>query len=145
MRVEATTAQDADGAALWRAVVSDITERKFEDEEKTKLEAQNRQLQKAEGLGRMAGAIAHHFNNHLTAVMGNLELAIGDLPRGAVSAGKLTDALHAARDAAEVSKLMLTYLGQTHAQHEPLDLSEVCRRSLPLLRAAMPKDMVLDD
>jgi CheY-like chemotaxis protein len=39
---------------------------------------------------------------------------------------------------------MLTYLGQTHAQHEPLDLSEVCRRSLPLLRAAMPKDMVLD-
>jgi hypothetical protein len=39
----------------------------------------------------MAGAIAHHFNNHLTAVMGNLELAIGDLPRGAVSAGKLTD------------------------------------------------------
>ncbi len=28
----------------------------------------------------MAGAIAHHFNNHLTAVMGNLELAIDDLP-----------------------------------------------------------------
>ena len=143
-RVEATTAQDADGAAVWRAVVSDITESKRTEEEKAKLEAQNRQLQKAEGLGRMAGAIAHHFNNHLTAVMGNLELAIGDLPRGAVSAGKLTDALHAARDAAEVSKLMLTYLGQTHAQHEPLDLSEVCRRSLPLLRAAMPKDMVLD-
>ena len=143
-RVEATTAQDADGAALWRAVVSDITERKFEDEAKTKLEAQNRQLQKAEGLGRMAGAIAHHFNNHLTAVMGNLELAIGDLPRGVVSAGKLTDAWHAACDAAEVSELMLTYLGQTHAQPELLDLSDVCRRSIPLLRAAMPKDMVLD-
>ena len=29
----------------------------------------------------MAGAIAHHFNNHLAAVMGNLELAIGDLPQ----------------------------------------------------------------
>jgi PAS domain S-box-containing protein len=143
-RVEATTSRDADGAAVWRVVVSDITESKRTEEEKAKLEAQNRQLQKAEVLGRMAGAIAHHFNNHLTAVMGNLELAIGDLPRGAVSAGKLTDALHAARDAAEVSKLMLTYLGQTHAQHEPLDLSEVCRRSLPLLRAAMPKDMVLD-
>ena len=143
-RVEATTAQDADGAPVWRAVVSDITERKFAEEEKAKLEAQNRQLQKAEGLGRMAGAIAHHFNNHLTAVMGNLELAIGDLPRGAGPAEKLTDALQAAREAAEVSKLMLTYLGQAQARHEPLDLSEVCRRSLPLLRAAMPKDMVLD-
>jgi len=92
----------------------------------------------------MAGAIAHHFNNHLTAVMGNLELAIGGLPRGAGSAAILIDALQAARNAAEVSKLMLTYLGQTHARHEPLDLSEVCRRSLPLLCAAMPKDMVLD-
>ncbi len=143
-RVEATTAQDADGATVWRVVVSDITERKLEEEEKAKLEAQNRQLQKAEGLARMAGAIAHHFNNHLTAVTGNLELAIGDLSRGALSAEKLTNALRAARDAAEVSKLMLTYLGQTHAQHEPLDLSEVCRRSVPLLRAAMPKDMVLD-
>ena len=39
---------------------------------------------------------------------------------------------------------MLTYLGQTRAQHEPLDLSEVCRRSLPMLRAAMPKDVVLE-
>jgi len=143
-RVEATSAQDADGVSVWRAVVSDISESKRTEEERAKLEAQNRLLQKAEGLGRMAGAIAHHFNNHLTAVMGNLELAIGDLPRGAVSAGRLSDALHAARDAAEVSKLMLTYLGQTHAQHEPLDLSEICRRSLLLLRAALPKDMVLD-
>jgi PAS domain S-box-containing protein len=143
-RVEATSTRDADGVSVWRAVVSDISESKRTEEEKEKLEAQNRLLQKAEGLGRMAGAIAHHFNNHLTAVMGNLELAIGDLPRGAVSAGRLSDALHAARDAAEVSKLMLTYLGQTHAQHERLDLSEVCRRSLPLLRAAMPKDTVLD-
>ena len=92
----------------------------------------------------MAAAIAHHFNNHLAAVMGNLELAIGDVPHGAGSDERLTDALHAARDAAEVSKLMLTYLGQTHAQPEPLDLSEVCRRSLPLLRAAMPKDRVLE-
>ena len=55
--------------------------------------------------------------------MGNLELAIGDLPRGAGPAEKLTEALQAACEAAEVSKLMLTYLGQAQARHEPLDLS----------------------
>ena len=44
---------------------------------------------------------------------------------------EIAELRRAARDAAEVSKLMLTYLGQTHAQHEQLDLSEVCRRSLP--------------
>ena len=87
-RLEATAAQDADGAPVCRAVMSDITERKQAEEEKAKLEAQNRQLQKAESLGRMAGAIAHHFNNQLAAVMGNLELAMGDLPRGAEPAEK---------------------------------------------------------
>ena len=126
-QVEATTAPGVDGASLCRAVVSDITERKLEAEKRAKVETQYRQLQKAEGLGRMAGAIAHHFNNHLASVMGNLELAIGDLPQGAGLGERLTDALHAAREAAEVSKLMLTYLGQAQARPEPLDLSEIGR------------------
>jgi two-component system cell cycle sensor histidine kinase/response regulator CckA len=143
-QVEATAAPGVYGAPACRAVVSDITERKLEAEKRANVETQYQQLQKTEGLGRMAGAIAHRFNNHLAAVMGNLELAIGDLPRGAGSDERLTDALHAAREAAEVSKLMLTYLGQTQARHEPLDLSEICRRSLRLLRAAMPIDRALD-
>ncbi len=56
-------------------VERDISERKQAETEKAKLEAQNRQLQKAESLGRMAGAIAHHFNNILGAVIGNLDLS----------------------------------------------------------------------
>jgi two-component system cell cycle sensor histidine kinase/response regulator CckA len=143
-RVEATIAQDADDASVWRVVVSNITESKRAEEEKAKLEAHNRQLQKSEGLGRMAGAMAHKFNNLLTAVMGNLELAIGGLPKVGGPVEQLTNALPAARDASEISKLMLTYLGQTCAQRKPLDLAEVCRRSLPLLRAAIPRDVVLD-
>ena len=143
-QVEATTAPGVDGAPVCRAVVSDITERKLEAEKRAKVETQYRQLQKAEGLGRMAGAIAHHFNNHLAAVMGNLELAIGDSPLGAGPDERLTDALHAAREAAEVSKLMLTYLGQAQARPEPLDLSEICRRSVRLLQAAMPIDRTLE-
>ncbi len=38
---------------------------------------------------------------------------------------------------------MLTYLGQTPGKHEPLDLSETCRRSLTLLQAAAPKGTLL--
>jgi two-component system, cell cycle sensor histidine kinase and response regulator CckA len=144
VRMEATALKDAAGSFVCRTVVSDITERKLEEEEKAKLEVQNRQLQKAEGLGRMAGAIAHHFNNYLAAVMGNLELAMGDLPQGAGSDAKLTAALQAATEAAGLSRLMLTYLGQTQARHDRLDLAAVCRQSLPLLRAAMPKGIVLD-
>jgi PAS domain S-box-containing protein len=122
----------------------DITERKQAEVEKDKLDAQNRQLQKAESLSRMAGAIAHHFNNQLGAVMGNLEMAMVDLPWGVEPVERLTEAMQAARRAAEVSGLMLTYLGQTRGKREPLDLSEICRRSLPMLQAAMPKDVTLE-
>jgi PAS domain S-box-containing protein len=59
----------------------DITVRKRMEGEQAKLEAQNRQLQKVESLSRMAGAIAHHFNNNLGAVIGNLEMVIDDLPK----------------------------------------------------------------
>jgi PAS domain S-box-containing protein len=125
-------------------VTIDITERKRAEAEKEKLEAQNRQLQKAESLGRMAGAIAHHFNNQLGAVMGNLELAMVALSRGAGPVEKLKEAMQAARRAAKVSGLMLTYLGQTRGKREPLDLFETCRRSLPLLQAAVPFEVVLE-
>ena len=123
--------------------ITDITERIKAEEERAKLEDQNRQLQKAESLGCMAGAIAHRFNNLLGAVLGNLEIAMGDLPTGADAIKNLIEAIQAARKAAEVSGLMLTYLGQTRTQADALDLSETCRRSLPMLRAALPKDVVL--
>jgi len=125
------------------SVARDITDRKRVDAEKAELEAQNRHLQKTESLGRMAGAIAHHFNNQLQVVIGNLEMAMDDLPRGEDPIEILNEAMQAARRASDVSSLMLTYLGQTSTKYESLDLSEVCRQSLPLLQAAAPKGMIL--
>jgi signal transduction histidine kinase len=111
-------------------------------EEKAKLEELSRQFQKNESLHRMAGAIAHHFNNQLGVVIGNLEMAIEGTPSDAGSEKNLTEALKGALKAAEVSGLMLTYLGQTTGKHAALDLGEICRRCLPLLQAAIPKDIL---
>jgi signal transduction histidine kinase/ActR/RegA family two-component response regulator len=106
-------------------------------------EARNRQLQKVESLGLMAGAIAHHFNNQLHVVMGSLEVTLDDLPRDSIILETLTEALKAAHKAAEVSGLMLTYLGQKPGKREPMDLSKVCRQSLPLLQAVIPNKVTL--
>ncbi|MDR3631980.1 MAG: ATP-binding protein [Desulfocapsaceae bacterium] len=130
-----------DGKLKRFQIATDITEYRRVEAEKAGIEAQNWQLQKAESLGRMAGAIAHHFNNQLQVVLGNLEIAMADLS-SENSPNYLTDAIYAAHKAVEVSSLMLTYLGQIPGRHQPLDLSEVCRRSLPLLVAAAPKDML---
>jgi PAS domain S-box-containing protein len=141
-RFEATTARDADGTTeVCRMVVSDITDRKRIEAERLRFDREVQRTQKAESLARMAGAIAHHFNNQLAVVMSNIELAMG---APAMSGECLEDAILATQKAANVSGLLLTYLGQSHGNHAPLDLSEVCRSSLPLLQAAMPPRVVME-
>ena len=128
----------------FRGIVHDITGRKLAEKEKTKLETVNRQLQKTESLSRMAGAIAHHFNNQLGVVLGHLEMAIDNLPEDSKMGKGLTTAMKASHKAAEISSLMLTYLGQTPGKHVSLDLSEVCRQNLLLLQAAAPKKITFN-
>lgn len=123
------------------ASARDITGRKEAEKEKEKLAVQTQQLQKAESLGRMAGAIAHLFNNQLHAVMLRLEMAIDDLPQHAESVTSLTEAMKAARKAAEVSTQMLTYLGQSFDKTEPVDLVEICRQGLAELDAVKPRNV----
>jgi two-component system, cell cycle sensor histidine kinase and response regulator CckA len=132
------------GEPLLLSMAVDITDRKQMEEEKAKLATQYLQLQKTESLGRMAGAIAHHFNNQLGIVIGFLDLAMIDQPQESQSHANITVALKASRRAAEVSSLMLTYLGQTPGERKPVDLSEVCRWSLSMLLAAMPKNVTLE-
>jgi PAS domain S-box-containing protein len=142
--LEATVAQDATAGPVCRVAISDVTDRVRVEKEKAELEARNRRLQKAESLSRMAGAIAHNFNNQLQAVLMNLELARGDLLQDAGPAARVTGAMIAARQAAEMSELMLTYVGQAHAVRESMDLSIACSRWLSLLRVALPKHVVLE-
>ena len=123
---------------------TDLTDRKQAEEEKRLLENQNRQLHKSESLGRMAAAIAHHFNNKLGAVIGNLELALIDAEKGAEPQAHIGAAMESSLNAAEMSRLMLTYLGQSFDKREQLDLSDTCLRDLPMLQALMPANVVLE-
>jgi signal transduction histidine kinase/CheY-like chemotaxis protein len=118
-----------ENSRLYQAVHNELTERKKLEEERKKWQWQQQQLQKAESLNRMAGAIAHHFNNMLFAVIGNIQLALLDLQPGA-TVDFLDQALKASNRAAEVSSLMLTYLGQSVATQEALRLSDICRNCL---------------
>ncbi|PHR29866.1 MAG: hypothetical protein COA36_03155 [Desulfotalea sp.] len=129
----------------FRGIARDISERKKVEEEKEKFETVSRQLQKTESLTRMAGGIAHHFNNLIGVVMGNLEMVMDDLSgkeEKSETARILTLAIQASRKAVGISSLMLTYLGQTTGKHVPLDLSAVCRKSLTLLQREAPEDIV---
>jgi PAS domain S-box-containing protein len=124
--------------------LEDISERKRLEVEKAKLEEQNRQLQKSDSLRRMSGAVAHNFNNQLQIVQGYLEMVIGDLPLDDSCAVKLAIAMQAAQKASEVSGNLLAYLGQRQVKLEPIDLTEVCRSSLPGIEAGKPENVILE-
>lgn len=142
--VNSTVLLDAGGKPAGILFIArDITERRQAQADKENLEAQNRQLQKAESLGRMAAAIAHHFNNQLSAVIGNLDLALTAVSRGENPRETISAAIRASNRAAQMSKQMLTYLGQSFDTKEPLDLSDACRQSLPLLQAMMSENVIL--
>ncbi len=113
-------------------VARDITARKHAEEKQKILEANNRRLQKVESLGRMAGGIAHLFNNYLYVVIGNLELALDDLPENSISSVYLIEAMKATRRCSDVSGTMLTYLGQNISKSNSLDITQCCKRHLEL-------------
>lgn len=121
----------------------DITARKESEAERLSLERRLQQADKAENLSRMAGAVAHHFNNMLAATIGNLELVMEDLPPGTNLSQNLAATQKATQRAAEMSGLLLTYLGQSQGKPEPHDLSENCKDQLVQLRTDLPEGVEL--
>ena len=64
------------GPAGLLGVSVDITDRRRAEEEKAALQAQLQQAQKMESVGRLAGGVAHDFNNMLGVILGHAELAL---------------------------------------------------------------------
>ena len=113
--------------------------------ERIQAEKRIRHLQKSESLGRMAGAMAHHYNNLLTSVMGNLEMALEDLPKNSGGvAENLKQAMQAAQRISELGSTMLAYLGQTHTSRQRLDLTETCRNAVSASMATIPSWISLE-
>lgn len=132
------------GRPMMFGMARDISPRKRMEKEREQWERQRRQLEKKESLNRMAGAIVHHFNNILMVVSGNLELAIYEVIPGGPAYENITSALRASRRAEELGRLMLTYLGQTAADREPVDVSAFCEKILPVLKSGMREGIVLE-
>ena len=95
------------------ATITDISERERAEEERRQLEAQLRQAQKMEAFGQLAGGVAHDFNNILTAIFGNLDLAVAALqnesPAGDSVLMSLREAERSADRAATLTRQLLMF------------------------------------
>jgi two-component system, cell cycle sensor histidine kinase and response regulator CckA len=124
-------------------VVVDITERRVAEEHRTKLEHQLRQAHKLEAVGRLAGGVAHDFNNILLAIRGNGELALDALKHGDNAAGEVEEMVAAAERAAGLTRQLLAFSRRQVLQAEVLDLNEVVEDMDKLLRRMIGDDVEL--
>jgi hemerythrin-like metal-binding protein/PAS domain S-box-containing protein len=112
----------------------DITDRKQAEEEKTELQKQLLQSQKMESVGRLAGGVAHDFNNMLMGIMGYAELCRDELPPDHVIHPYLNELTRAAQRSADLTRQLLAFASKQAIAPEVLDLNDVITGMLKLLR-----------
>ncbi len=121
----------------------DITARKQAEEEHRTLEAQIQHAQKLESLGVLAGGIAHDFNNLLVAILGNADLALGELSPASPARDSLAEIETAARRAADLCRQMLAYSGRGQFLIAPVDLNDIVSEMTHLLEVSISKKVAV--
>jgi len=122
----------------------DITDRKRAEEERLQMEQQFLQSQKLESLGIMAAGIAHDFNNLLQSILGNMELAVRTLPQKTDPHKYITRALTSGQAAAQLTSLMLAYVGKGSLAKKDLDLNELVRVNADMLKTTVGSAVSLE-
>ncbi len=117
-------------------VVEDITERK-------QLELQMHQAQKMESIGRLAGGVAHDFNNILTVIQGHASIveSEGHLPAHVLSS--IHEIALAAEHAAGLTRQLLTFSRRQLLQPRKLNVNDVVHGVTKMLRRIMGEDIVV--
>jgi PAS domain S-box-containing protein len=129
----------------WYAMVEDISERRRAEDERLRLEAQLRQAQKMEAVGRMTSGIAHDFNNVLSVIMTNAELMGSDLgPAEAELRDELAELQGAAERGAAMIRKLLGFSRRADLQPKPTELGDLLARLRGMLRHIIPEGITLE-
>ncbi len=133
----------AAGRWFWDGLEVDVTEQKRVEEEKDRLQAQLNQAQKMESVGRLAGGVAHDFNNMLGVILGYTELAMQRLEPAQPLFAELGEIRKAAERSAEFTRQLLAFARKQTVAPKLLDLNETVEGMLKMLRRLIGEDIDL--
>ena len=134
------------GRPCWYATVEDVTERNRAEVQRRQLEAQLRQAQKMEAVGRMTGGVAHDFNNILSVIIANADLVAAALePEDAEPRTELAELRRAAERGAVMIRKLLGFSRKADLNLAPTDLSDLVRRLHGMLRHVIPEHIALEE
>ncbi len=127
---------DFSGVPCVVALVHDVTGPKL-------LEQQLNQAQKMEAVGRLAGGVAHDFNNMLTVITSYCELMLGDLETGDRRRDDIEEILKAARGAATLTRQLLAFSRQEVIQPRPISVNAIVAGTEKMLKRVIGEDVEL--
>jgi len=127
--------RDEGGAPLGvQGYLLDITERKLAEQERDRLQAELYHAQKIEAIGQLAGGVAHEFNNTLTAITAYSSLVLEQLEPGSPLRHDVEQVIGSAARATSLTRQLLAFGRKQVLQPQEIDLNEVVRTSIDLLR-----------
>jgi len=127
---------DRTGSPAFVVVARDISARK-------KLEEQLRHGRRMEAIGRLAGGVAHDFNNHLSVILNYAEFLTESLPAEGQAHREAREIHHAAQRAAALTQQLLMFSRGDLSEAEHIDVNAVVRALYEFLRRTLGADVEL--
>jgi PAS domain S-box-containing protein len=121
----------------------DITENKRATDEKEKLESQLRQAQKLEAVGRLAGGVAHDFNNMLSVIIGHSEMALEQLDPSLPIYADIEEIKSAGIRSADLTRQLLAFARKQTVSPRVLDLNKTLNDMINMLKRLIGEDIDL--
>lgn len=135
---------DADGRHLTMlGTVQDISINRLMEEEQASLQAQLQQAQKMESVGRLAGGVAHDFNNMLGVILGNLQLAMESVDPESSLHDDLTEIQVAAERSADLTRQLLAFARKQTIAPKKLNLNDTIEGMLKMLQRMIGENILL--
>ncbi len=125
--------RDSSGTELILGAFRDLTERNRAEAERERLSAQLMQAQKMESVGRLAGGVAHDFNNVLTVINGHSELLLARLGPDDPNRSSLEAILKAGERAEGLTHQLLAFSRKQVLQPQVLDLNRAVSETQSML------------
>jgi two-component system cell cycle sensor histidine kinase/response regulator CckA len=121
----------------------DITKRKAAEEARSNLEIQLVQAQKMESVGRLAGGVAHDFNNMLTVILGYSELIKARLDEGNPLLALVSEIERAAGRSRDLTRQLLAFSRKQIIAPRPVDLNDLVMATKKTLTRLIGEDIDL--
>ncbi len=140
VEVYAGQIQMADKSILC-SIVHDVTQRKLDEKNRAQLEEQLRQSAKMEAVGRLAGGVAHDFNNMLSVILGYLGFLKEDFSANSEVMHSLTEIEKAAIRSKDITRQLLSFSRKQTIAPKPVDVNEAITETQKNLGRLMGEDI----